>query len=334
VDSGGKSHVTWNGYHPTTGGAYQIWYADNTSGAWSTPTQITSATGGNDQYRPQIAVDSGGKSHITWYGSHPTTGGAYQIWYADNTSGAWSAPTQITSATGWNDQYHPQIVVDSGGKSHITWPGRHPTTGAPDQIWYADNTSGAWSAPTQITSATGGNNQRYPQIAVDSGGKSHITWYGYHPTTGGAYQIWYSTPNPQVPTVATQDITNIGATTATGNGNITDLGIPNPTAHGFCWNTTGTPTLADSITDEGAAAATGAFTSNMTGLSANTTYHVRAYATNTAGTAYGNQVSFTTEAGVGPPPPDSDNDGLPDSVEQGPDGDNPNYDGNGDGIPD
>jgi hypothetical protein len=51
-------------------------------------------------------------------------------------------------------------------------------------------------------------------------------------------------------------------------------------------------------TDEGAASATGSFTSSITGLSANTTYYVCAYATNTAGTSYGEQVSFTTTAPI------------------------------------
>lgn len=100
------------------------------------------------------------------------------------------------------------------------------------------------------------------------------------------------------PTVTTQAVTGIGTTTATGNGNITSLGSPNPTQHGVCWNTAGTPTIADNKTEEGAAVATGAFTSNMTGFSPNTTYHVRAYATNTAGTAYGGQVSFTSNVPV------------------------------------
>jgi hypothetical protein len=116
------------------------------------------------------------------------------------------------------------------------------------------------------------------------------------------------TTDPQAPTVTTQAVSNITTTTATGNGNITDLGGPNPTAHGVVWNTTGTPTLADSSTNEGAAGSTGPFTSDITGLSPNTTYYVRAYAINTVGTAYGNEVNFTTKA-------DSDGDGLSDALE-------------------
>ncbi|MCK4534457.1 MAG: hypothetical protein KAT81_02930, partial [Syntrophobacterales bacterium] len=96
------------------------------------------------------------------------------------------------------------------------------------------------------------------------------------------------------PIVTTQAVTGIGSITAIGNGNIINLGSPNPTQHGVCWNTTGTPTTADSKTEEGAAITTGAFSSNMTGLSPNTTYYVRAYATNTAGPSYGSDLTFTT----------------------------------------
>ena len=117
-------------------------------------------------------------------------------------------------------------------------------------------------------------------------------------------------------------MTNPGATTATGNGNITDLGVPNPTQHGVCWNTTGTPTTGNSKTEEGAASATGAFTSNMTGLSPNTKYYVRAYATNSAGTSYGAEVNFTTN---------SDGTGVPASVQDAAPNDG---DGNGDGTKD
>ncbi|NLE30200.1 MAG: hypothetical protein GX629_11080, partial [Phycisphaerae bacterium] len=98
------------------------------------------------------------------------------------------------------------------------------------------------------------------------------------------------------PLVTTSAVSNIQALTATGNGNITDLDGENVTAYGVCWNTTGSPTISDSKTNEGAASATGPFTTEMSGLSANTTYYVRAYATNTSGTGYGDEVSFTTLA--------------------------------------
>ena len=94
------------------------------------------------------------------------------------------------------------------------------------------------------------------------------------------------------PTVTTTTISNIDKTTATGGGNVTADGGGNVTARGICWSTSQNPTVDGNHTTDGTG--TGSFTSSMTGLTANTTYYVRAYATNSAGTAYGEQVSFTT----------------------------------------
>jgi len=96
------------------------------------------------------------------------------------------------------------------------------------------------------------------------------------------------------PTVSTQAVTSITSTTATGNGNITSLGIPNPTSHGFCWNTSGNPTNADYFVDNGGISVTGNYLSPLTDLAPGTTYYVRAYAVNEAGTAYGKSVTFKT----------------------------------------
>lgn len=99
-----------------------------------------------------------------------------------------------------------------------------------------------------------------------------------------------------MPTVTTADVTNVAATSASTGGNVTGNGGFNVTARGVCWNTTGNPDLNDAHTTNGNG--NGTFTSNMTNLNVNTTYHVRAYATNSIGTVYGNQVSFTTNDGL------------------------------------
>jgi hypothetical protein len=97
------------------------------------------------------------------------------------------------------------------------------------------------------------------------------------------------------PTVTTTAITGIGATTATGGGNVTSDGGAPISANGVCWSTSTGPTVAlTTKTVDGAA--TGPFISNITGLAVGTTYHVRAYATNIAGTSYGAEVSFTTSS--------------------------------------
>ena len=68
------------------------------------------------------------------------------------------------------------------------------------------------------------------------------------------------------------------------------------TARGICWDTLHNPTISNSHTIDGSGI--GMFTSYMTGLKPNTTYYVRAYATNSEGTAYGNEVTFTTIANI------------------------------------
>ncbi|MBU0618482.1 MAG: LamG domain-containing protein, partial [Planctomycetes bacterium] len=87
------------------------------------------------------------------------------------------------------------------------------------------------------------------------------------------------------PTVTTTAVTNVTATTASSGGNVTADGGEAVTARGVCWSTSANPTTADSTTTDGTGI--GVFTSSITGLSANTTSHVRAYAINSVGTAYG-----------------------------------------------
>ncbi len=95
-----------------------------------------------------------------------------------------------------------------------------------------------------------------------------------------------------VPTLTTASITNITSGSATSGGNISADGGAAVSARGVCWSTAQTPTVADNRSTDGTG--TGSFTSNLTGLAANTTYYVRAYATNSAGTGYGSAVQFTT----------------------------------------
>ena len=101
---------------------------------------------------------------------------------------------------------------------------------------------------------------------------------------------------PNAPLVETDAVTEIADTTATGNIDITSLGTPDPTAYGICYNTTGDPYITDTVTDEGAVILTGEYTSAITGLTAETKYYYRAYATNALGTGYGIQRIFTTTA--------------------------------------
>ena len=97
----------------------------------------------------------------------------------------------------------------------------------------------------------------------------------------------------EIPTIITNSISNVTQSSATSGGDITSDGGSLVTERGVCWNTDKNPTIVDSKTSDGAG--TGEFVSNLTGLSPGTTYYVRAFATNSVGTAYGNEVSFTTK---------------------------------------
>ena len=105
-----------------------------------------------------------------------------------------------------------------------------------------------------------------------------------------------SSTSASLPTVVTGTVSDITGTTAIGGGEVTTNGGAAVTARGVCWSTSQNPTVADAHTEDGSG--TGAFTSSITGLTPNTTYYVRAYATNSAGTAYGEEVSFTTVSGI------------------------------------
>ncbi len=113
-------------------------------------------------------------------------------------------------------------------------------------------------------------------------------------SAGTAYgqQISFPTTSVTLPTVSTATITGITPNSAVGGGNVTASGGANVTARGVCWSTSQTPVITGSHTSDGTG--TGTFISNISGLSATTTYYVRAYATNSVGTAYGSQLSFTT----------------------------------------
>jgi uncharacterized protein (TIGR02145 family) len=103
----------------------------------------------------------------------------------------------------------------------------------------------------------------------------------------------------QLATLSTTAASSITGTTAASGGNITNSGGATITARGIVWSTSQTPSLSNNLGFTSNGTGTGSFTSTLTGLTANTTYYVRAYATNSAGTAYGNQLSFTTITGGG-----------------------------------
>jgi len=95
-----------------------------------------------------------------------------------------------------------------------------------------------------------------------------------------------------LPVLTTHEVSSIIYNSATSGGSITTDGGSTIVAHGVCWSSTANPTIANNKTSDGGGI--GSFTSSMTGLSPETTYFVRAYATNSDGTSYGSAYQFTT----------------------------------------
>lgn len=181
-----------------------------------------------------------------------------------------------TTATGGG------TVTSSGGATvtafGVCWnTSRNPTT--------SDNKmtsgSGTGSFTVSISGLTVNTTYYVRAYAVNSQGTS----YGD--------EVVFTTTSPSVPIVTTTLATSITAATAIAGGNVTSDGGADVTARGVCWSTTAKPTIekSDYTTD---ASGTGIFSTSLTALTLNTTYFLRAYATNAYGTSYGSEVTFTT----------------------------------------
>jgi YVTN family beta-propeller protein len=137
------------------------------------------------------------------------------------------------------------------------------------------------------------NDDSYNVSVIDTATNSVVKTIpvGAAPIAFGQF-IVPSSGGPYAPIVTTDSMTGVTATTASGGGSVFwDGGAP-VTARGVCWSASANPTTGDACTHDGTGG--GLFTSSIEGLTPDTPYHARAYAVNSAGTAYGVDVSFTT----------------------------------------
>ena len=166
---------------------------------------------------------------------------------------------------------------------------------------------GVTSNPTGINTSTSLNSANFPNgsevilTAIATGGGSFINWSG---DASGSTNPLTTTLNSDmnivanfgppffVPSLTTTAASSVTTSSASTGGNITSDGNQPVTSRGVCWNTSPSPTTANSITTNGSG--TGTFTSSLSGLTPGTLYYLRAYAVNSIGTGYGNQVTFAT----------------------------------------
>lgn len=198
-----------------------------------------------------------------------------------------SAPTLSTVALS-NVSINSAVTggtISSDGGASITQKGVvWSTTSGPtvDLSTLTKDGTGKDNFTSTITGLTASTKYFVRAYAINSGG------VGY-----GSELSFTTTASATVPSVVeTKTISGIGTTNASSGGNVTSDGGAALTAKGVCWSTAQNPTIAASKTNDGTGL--GSFTSSITGLNSGTQYYVRAYATNSVGTAYGPQVSFST----------------------------------------
>ncbi len=232
--------------------------------------------------------------------------GALYNWYAVNsTFGLCPIGWHMPSATEW-DQLS-DFVGGAGGaggklKSLRTTPAEHPrwqspNVGASDQYGFSALAGGCrenagpfsyigytgywWTSTEHFSPFSWARTMQYDRIGVDP--------LGINRKVGLSVRCLKDITLPSVTTSGVSDITS---SAATAGGNVTSDGGAVVTARGICYNTDPNPTTANTTVLSGSG--NGSFTANLTGLNAGTTYNVRAYATNSAGTAYGDNLQFTT----------------------------------------
>lgn len=195
-------------------------------------------------------------------------------------------------------------AVNTVGVSQVTFSFKHMldayATGVTLSVQTSNDkttwTNTGWSVATTATNITAAT----VNVTVTTNLNSETTYFALV-ADGNLYQIdyWYidnisitSGSSTTTPTVTTTAASSITASSATSGGNVTADGGATVTERGICYATTQTPTTANTKVTSGTG--TGTFTANMSSLTANTTYYVRAYAINAQGTAYGSEISFTT----------------------------------------
>jgi len=194
--------------------------------------------------------------------------------------------------------------------------GAHSTKTMKANIWYS--TDSTFANPVQIPYATADTVNNYlpdkdfpmaavsaaPNVVVESGQRFYLRVYPWNVDASVKTGKYLTLQNVvisglaeggadyEMPVIVTNPVTYISTTFATSGGAIPSDGGAPVTARGVCWSTVTGPTTADAKTSDGAGS--GAFASKVTGLNAGATYYLRAWATNDAGTAYGEEMTFKT----------------------------------------
>jgi len=249
----------------------------------------------------------GSKSAIGNYNSNMTNllpGTTYYVKaYATNTAGT-AYSTEISFTT-LQAPTPPTVVTGTASNLSLTGAtvfGNITSIGTSSIIQYGH----CWSTSQDPTTS----NAKTALGTKSNTGSYNSTLTGLLPNTsyyvrayatnseGTSYgeQVQIKTASPMPPTVSTGVVSGITMSGALVGGTVTDLGTSSITQYGHCWSLTQTPTISNLKSQLGGETTIGDYSSTLTGLEAGKTYYVRAYATNSDGTSYGDQVQFNTVA--------------------------------------
>lgn len=187
--------------------------------------------------------------------------------------------TETTAVSGGN-------ITDDGGltvtERGVCWNSMENPT-----VLNNKSAEGGGSGPftSNLTSLNASTNYYVRAYAVNEEG------------TGYGNQVTFTTGEWQLATLTTNDITSKTINSAISGGNISDDGGSPITARGVCWGTVTSPTISTNKTNQGAGS--GSFTCSLTSLQPSTIYYIRAFAINSGGTAYGNELIFATPSANG-----------------------------------
>ncbi len=286
--------------------------------------------GSGEDYGSRIALDSSGSAYVTgetYSADFPTLNafqGTYQggdsdafVTRVDTTRSGAASLIYSTYLGGDNRDSGNGIAVDNNGCAYVTgytWSQNFPTL---NQYQTDQYTSDAFVTQLDTTQSgasgliystyLGGYGYDWDEgwgIAVDESGDVYVTGntdstdfptlnqFQDYQENGDIFitKLTLSTITP--PTVMTAAVSFVTPVSASGGGRVTDDGGAAVTARGVCWSEKANPTISDNHTTDGRG--TGPFTSSITGLTPGTTYYVRAYARNSAGTGYGRLLTFKT----------------------------------------
>jgi hypothetical protein len=160
-------------------------------------------------------------------------------------------------------------------------------------IVYSTTSNPTISVNLKTNEGSGSQNFSSNILALTPGTKYYARAYAIS-EVGVGYGNLISFTTHTMPTVTTSSISTITGTSAFSGGNVTSDGGTAVTQRGICYSTTPNPTISSYKLISGSG--TGAFVSQMNGLTSNIQYYVRAFATNSVGTSYGNEVDFTTSS--------------------------------------